>query len=138
MTALPKRQPQGRSVPAWSSDNQDAAIPPRVKLRIYERDGGRCQQCARKVGAGAEPFAFDHIVALINGGKHAESNLQLLCQHCHKAKTGEDVAIKSKTAKVRAKHLGIHKPKSRLQSRGFDKAEPQRSATRPIRRKETT
>jgi hypothetical protein len=46
-----------------------------------------------------------------------------------------DVAEKAKTAAIRKKHFGI-KRQSRLQSRGFPKAEPQRTASRPMRRKE--
>jgi hypothetical protein len=40
----------------------------------------------------------------------------------HREKTADDVAEKSKVARIRAKHLGIH-PKSpfKIQSRGFRK-----------------
>ena len=123
-----------RSVPEWEGAHPDVDIPPRVKLRIFERCGGRCQRCTRKVG-GADKFAYDHIVALANGGAHAEGNLQVLCAECHAMKTARDVSEKAAVARVRAKHLGIRKP-SRFQSRGFTKSEPQHSATRPIQRKE--
>lgn len=72
----------GRSVPEWIGKTPDTPIPQRVKLRIFERDGKRCQECTRPVGAGRLPFAFDHIRALVNGGEHRETNLQLLCEHC--------------------------------------------------------
>lgn len=98
-----------RSLPEWRGPTPDAAIPPRVKARIFERDGGRCRQCTRQVGAGREPFAFDHVVALANGGEHAEGNLQLLCQTCHAVKTRADVAEKSAVYRKRAKHLSIKK-----------------------------
>jgi len=106
-----------RAIPPWTGKTPDTAIPPRVQTRVFDRDGGQCRQCTRKVGPGAEPFAFDHIIALINGGQHSESNLQLLCQHCHKAKTGEDVAEKSRVARIRAKAIGVHQPKRKLHSR---------------------
>lgn len=110
----------GRATPEWIGAHPDSAIPPRVKVRIFERDGGRCQECTRKVGPGFLPFAFDHIRALINGGQHRETNLQLLCDHCHKVKTGADVAEKKVVARKKAKHLGI-KPKSALSRSRFKK-----------------
>lgn len=53
----------------------------------------------------------DHVIALINGGKNIESNLApILRGKPHKEKTAQDVATKSKTSRMRAKHLGIRKP----------------------------
>ena len=34
-----------RSVPPWSSENHDAKIPPRVRLRVFEREGGETLAC---------------------------------------------------------------------------------------------
>lgn len=100
-----------RSVKEWIGKNDDAAIPRRVKLRIISRYAERCPQCARQLRAGH--IAFDHIKALINGGEHRESNLQPLCDvPCHQEKTCADVAIKSKTYRVRSKHLGLRKRSS--------------------------
>lgn len=121
-----------RSPDTWSSDNHDAAIPPRVRVRVFERAGGCCEICGRKLGP-ADKWQADHIIALINGGAHSEANLRVACDWCHKGKTREDVAEKAKTARVRAKHLGIRKP-SRIQSPGFQRAEKQRTASRPIRK----
>ena len=96
-----------RSVEPWMADHDDQAIPPRIKLRIFDRDKGRCCICTRKLGVGGEKFDFDHIVALANGGKHAEVNLQTLCTACHRSKTRVDVAEKSDIATTRKKHLGF-------------------------------
>jgi len=95
-----------RSVPEWIGATPDAQIPRRVWLRVFERAGGKCASCTRKIGP-ADTWQCDHVVALINGGRNAEGNLQVLCGWCHHFKTAEDVATKSKTARVRAKHLGI-------------------------------
>lgn len=124
-----------RSLDTWTGAHPDAAIPPRVRLRIFDRDQGRCQSCTRKVGIGGEAYQYDHIVPLIAGGAHSEANLQLLCTDCHKAKTREDVAEKSKVASIRKKHLGITAPKRKLQGPGFRKSAPQRTASTPIQRK---
>jgi 5-methylcytosine-specific restriction enzyme A len=95
-----------RAVPEWIGAHDDAAIPTRIGLRIFAAADGRCAECTRKVGRGFERFAYDHIIALINGGEHRESNLQVLCEQCHKGKTREDVKAKAKTARIRAKATG--------------------------------
>ena len=98
-----------REVPEWVGLHDDQAIPPRVKIRVFEKAGGVCAECTLQIIGKLRP-AYDHIQALINGGRHTESNLQLLCVPCHAIKTKADVAEKSVTARVRAKHLGIRKP----------------------------
>lgn len=110
-----------RSVVEWFGKTDDAKIPPRVKLRIWDRCGGRCAITGRKLRPG-DDYEFDHIVALANGGAHRETNLQLVCSIAHKEKTRSDVALKSKTARIRAKHLGLmpHSP-FKIRSRGFEK-----------------
>lgn len=110
-----------RPVPEWIGKTHASDIPSRVRARVFERAGGICHLTGRKIRAG-EAWDCDHIIALINGGEHRENNLAPALRDKHREKTAEDVALKSKTARVRAKHLGIY-PKSphRLQSRGFSK-----------------
>lgn len=106
-----------RSVDAWTGKNDDTAAPPRVRVRVFERCDGKCGQCGRKIRPG-ERWTLEHLIALINGGRNAEDNLGVTCDWCLPAKNAADVAEKSKSAKVRAKHLGIRKP-STLKGRGF-------------------
>jgi 5-methylcytosine-specific restriction endonuclease McrA len=78
---------------------------------------------------------LDHKVALINGGEHRESNLFPALKDKHRAKTADDVAEKSKTYRMGAKHRGLW-PKGSLSrqtmTRGFDgKVKPKR-ARRPL------
>ena len=94
-----------RSVPEWVGSSDDTAIPPRVRLRVWDRARGRCQICDRKLGP-SDRWEVDHVVALINGGAHAEANMQIACSWCHPAKSAADVAEKAKTARVRKKHTG--------------------------------
>jgi 5-methylcytosine-specific restriction endonuclease McrA len=108
-----------RSVSEWIGKTPDTPIPARVKLRVYDKAKGRCQNCTRKIPAG-DPWDCDHIKALINGGKNREGNLQCLCSWCHLAKTRVDVAEKSDTARKRKTHLGIKKPKQKMAYRRFD------------------
>lgn len=104
-----------RAVPEWIGATPDTAIPPRVRLRVFERCGGKCGQCNRKIGP-ADTWIVEHLTALVNGGENRERNLGITCGWCKPVKDAVDVAIKAKVAKVRAKHLGIRRP-----SRGFQK-----------------
>lgn len=102
-----------RAVAEWIAKHDDQAVPPRVRLRIFERCDGRCQcGCNRKIAAG-EPWDLDHVTALANGGRHAESNLRPLLREHHKLKTREDVAMKSQSYKRRARHYGLRKARGR-------------------------
>jgi 5-methylcytosine-specific restriction enzyme A len=108
-----------RSVPEWIGRTPDSPIPPRVRLRIFERHGGRCHIAKRLIRAG-EGWQCDHIVALINGGEHRESNLAPALIEPHKAKTAEDVAEKAVVYRKRAKHLGIRTKRRTIPGRKFD------------------
>ncbi|MDO4895002.1 HNH endonuclease [Moraxella sp.] len=55
----------------------------RLKDEILARDNYTCQCCGR-VGGKLE---LDHIVNVAQGGTNNKSNLQILCQSCHKTKT---------------------------------------------------
>lgn len=108
-----------RTVEEWRGKNDDAAIPPRVKERIAFRAGDACQQCSRKIG-GKLRAEYDHVIPLIIGGSHRESNLQLLCSECHGTKTRLDVKLKAKVARIRKRNLGIKKPRTIRQWRKFN------------------
>lgn len=102
-----------RSVPEWVGKSPDQKVPDRVRLRIFEREGGRCHVSGRKIMPG-EPWELDHKIALINGGEHRESNLFPALRDKHRAKTAQDVAEKAVSAHKRKKHLGISKSRHRL------------------------
>lgn len=103
----------GRSIPEWIGATPDAKIPPRVRLRVFEAHGGKCGLTGRKIMPGDE-WDVDHIQALINGGAHRETNMQPVLRAAHRKKTAEDMKLKAKAARVRKKHLSIHKPKATL------------------------
>lgn len=100
-----------RSTPEWIGKTDDAAIPPRVRVRVFERHGGICHLSGRRITA-ADLWDVDHVVALVNGGKHCESNLAPALRDKHREKTVSDVAEKSMISRKRAKHLGL-RPKGR-------------------------
>jgi 5-methylcytosine-specific restriction protein A len=99
-----------RELPEWIGKTDDTPIPARVRVRIFKK--GRCNNCGLLIHGSLLP-AYDHIISLINGGENRESNLQLLCVPCHKAKTNLDVKEKSIVYRKKAKHLGISLRKSR-------------------------
>lgn len=103
-----------RSLPEWRGSTADTPVPPRVRLRVYDKFKGRCAGCGAALFG--KTFTCDHVIAIINGGDNCESNLQPLGDGCcNKGKNKRDAALKSQTYRVRAKHLGIKK-KSRFQT----------------------
>lgn len=104
-----------RPRPEWIGKHDGVHIPPRVRQRIFDRDGGVCHICKLPIKPG-ETWQADHVVALINGGEHRETNLAPAHSHCHVGKTVLDVKEKAKVAKVRGKHTGAIRPKGRIPS----------------------
>lgn len=102
-----------RAVEEWIGKTDDQKVPPRVRLRIFEREGGICHLSGQQIQPG-EKWDLEHKVALILGGQHRESNLFPALQEPHRRKTAMEMQVKSKIARVKKKHLGITKPKSSL------------------------
>lgn len=120
MTKLAQAEGFGRAVEEWVGATPDAAIPDRVKLRVWNRHGGRCAITGRKLRA--NEAEYDHIQALALGGRHAESNLRLVGSEAHRAKTADDRGQIAKADRIARKHAGLWpEPKRKLQSRGFEK-----------------
>jgi 5-methylcytosine-specific restriction protein A len=119
-----------RSVPIWCGKSDDTAIPARVRLRVWDREEGKCHRCARNIPVG-DAWIIEHRLAIILGGANAEPNLCLTCSWCKPIKDAEDVAEKAISARKRQKHLGIRKAPT-MRSAGFAKAPKQRTATRKI------
>lgn len=108
-----------RSVKEWIGKTDDTPVPPRVRLRVWERYRGKCHRCKRKIFAG-ESWTCEHVIALANKGENREKNLNITCAWCLPGKNAEDVAEKSKTYARKAKHIGVKKPRSIRSWRKFD------------------
>lgn len=120
-------------------------FPKSVKRLAVARAKSRCEavgevyglpageRCNADLGRG---FEIDHYpVPATERGSDVLENAVVCCRQCHGYKTRIfDIPVQAKTKRVSDKHLGI-KSKSRLQSRGFPKAEPQRTASTPLQRK---
>lgn len=110
-----------RSLPEWQGKTPDDVPPPRVRARVFLAHGGKYYRSGIVIRPGMT-WALDHVIALVNGGKNVESNLAPILTEAHKEKTREDLAIKTKIARVRAKHLCVFpKSKTPLRSRPFAK-----------------
>lgn len=101
-----------RSLPEWAGATPDTAVPPRVRLRVFERCDGKCHRCTKKIAAG-ERWTLEHLKALILGGENREKNLGVTCDWCLPEKNAEDLAQKSKEYEVRAKHNGVRSKQAR-------------------------
>ena len=122
-----------RAIPEWIGKTDDEKVPPRVKIKIFKRHGGRCHISGRIIRAG-EAWECDHVIALVNGGEHRESNLAPVLAAPHKAKTAEDVAEKSKVYRKRAYHLGVAPEKRKIVSRGFARRQRTHAGRPPVQR----
>ena len=109
-----------RALPEWCGKTPDTPVPPRVRLRVFEAYGGKCYLSGRKIMAG-DKWEVEHIIAIINGGENRESNLAPALKAPHREKSNADLALKSKTYRQRAKHLGLWPKGPKIQSRGFQK-----------------
>lgn len=65
---------------AWTKGNQPHTTKAQ-RQRIHTHDNGTCQHC------GAPGVEVDHIDNRRGSDYNSDSNLQLLCVSCHKAKT---------------------------------------------------
>jgi 5-methylcytosine-specific restriction endonuclease McrA len=110
-----------RAVKEWVGKTDDTPAPPRVRLRVFQRENGICHLSGRKIEAG-EPWQLDHKIALINGGENRESNLFPALADKHKEKTKADVAEKAKVAATAKKHIGATRPAGKLRGAPFPKS----------------
>ena len=107
-----------RSTPEWIGKTPDSTIPPRVKLRIYDRAGGTCHICKLPIKPG-ETWHADHVKALIEGGENREGNIAPAHAHCNLAKANGEKTRKAKVARTRKKHIRVVEAKQSIQSAHF-------------------
>lgn len=111
-----------RAVAEWIGKTADTKIPPRVRLRIFERENGVCHLCQQPIQAG-QKWEANHDPALINSGENRESKIFPAHVACHQVHTREAKAEKAKVAAIRQRHLGITRPTGKLRSPPFQKSE---------------
>jgi 5-methylcytosine-specific restriction protein A len=108
-------------------ETYNASDPREARRRVRRRDRGVCAECRidtyklrrelKKKGRGMtrelrklgfKPrkslWELDHIVPLIDGGGHADENLQTLCTPCHTKKTAAEARARAERGRVEAEH----------------------------------
>lgn len=70
---------------------------------------GVCASCGRYVGR----LNLDHIIPRFRGGTHDTSNLQWLCEDCHKRKTSSELSEVARKHTTGRKHSSETKEKIR-------------------------
>jgi 5-methylcytosine-specific restriction endonuclease McrA len=56
-----------------------------LRAFVIRRDGGRCVRCGSQ-----HALVADHIVSRRNGGSHAPTNMQCLCDSCNATKSNRE------------------------------------------------
>jgi len=121
-----------RSSSTWHSDNHDAAIPQRVKLRVFERDNRICFLCGQPIRT-SDGLDFHHRKPLIDGGEHSEANLVPVHRKCHRLQTAREAQERAEARATVKHHYGITAPKTKWAKRPLGGGNHQHTATRPAR-----
>lgn len=124
-----------RTVPEWRGRSDDSRVPRSVYDRLYEKQEGKDAITGLPFRPG-DKIIIDHIVPLKDAsGGNRETNLQLITDETHKPKTAAEAKARAKERRIHERDRGYVRPKSKWQSRGFEKPAPQRTASRPIRKR---
>lgn len=85
----------------------------KTKVAAFERSGGRCESCGRKLLTG--DINYDHAIPCECGGDASLANCSVLCRACHGTKTREqDLPRISKGRRVRRGHIGVSNRRRRF------------------------
>ena len=68
----------------WQSQKRRKHYSPKVRKMIYDKAGGRCALCGRKITL--SDMTIDHIVPLNKNGEDSINNLQSTCLACNRFK----------------------------------------------------
>lgn len=131
---------RSRKSKGWVAKHDDQAIPESVQRHILERqmnvDGLIiCPDCGNPIRPG-QAKAFDHEIPLIDGGEHSEENLRAIHEKpCHAIKTAKEAKARTKARSQFAAVHGIKSSKTKKRGAGFRRSDPQRTATRPLKKR---
>ena len=95
----------------------------------------QCEKCGIVLRAGN--IEYEHLVPDGLGGEPTLENCGVWCRSsCSRKKTSEqDIPRMAKADAVLKKSYGLDRKRKKIASRGFPKAAPQRTASRPIERR---
>ena len=95
-------------------------LSPRTRLSVWEAHAGRCCICGTKIDGVRESWIVEHVRALELGGADDVSNMAPAHEACALAKTRGDHAMAAKAKRMKARHLGIRKPRTITRWRRFN------------------
>lgn len=90
------------------------------RTKVFDRDNGICCLCGLKINAPKDKWILEHVVPLWLGGADDESNMAPAHFHCAIEKTRKEAPVKAKSDRVRARHIGLKKPRTIRRWRKFD------------------
>lgn len=113
-------------------------LTPTQRLKLYERHGGICCLCSRKIQAG-EGWIDEHLRALGLGGGNEPENRGIAHKACADAKThgpDGDLAQVARAKRRKMKALGITDPHARPipGGRPLPSGQPAHRASAPLRK----
>jgi 5-methylcytosine-specific restriction protein A len=119
---------RGRSVTEWVGRTPDTRVPPHVRLRVFDRAGGKCHISGRKIDGTKDKWDLDHIRRLDDGGENRESNLAPVLKEPHKTKTAAETRAGKKADRARMKQVGIKKETQPIPQR----PKPEKPPAKPL------
>lgn len=96
----------------------------RIRLPLYERDGGCCRYCGKEVSR--TQYVVDHIVPLIHGGDNNEANLATSCPACNTKKGGR-TPEQADMVLLPSPNASRHGPGDALEKTREEKSRPEES-----------
>lgn len=100
----------------WHIPEDRKPLTSKQYAELFLAQDGKCAHCGQRleVKGGQEVEVIDeHVEPLWRAGTNAMNNRQLWCKPCTKPKTSREATERAKSNRVRAKHIGASKPKSR-------------------------
>lgn len=93
-------------------------LTPMARVALWHAQDERCANCRYPTKLGV--MHADHMAPLWATADNSYDNYQLLCRHCHSAKTLREAGARAKTKRLEKVRLEGRKPKrSKIESRGF-------------------
>jgi 5-methylcytosine-specific restriction protein A len=123
----------GRPFKEWIGKTADAMPPPRIRERIRQLWDDRC--FFSEIEFRGKPFVLEHLVRVKDGqlAANREGNIRPVLADAAIIKTAREKRDQASADRKKRKGAGTKaKPKKKIEGPGFDEAEPQRRASRPL------
>ena len=104
------------------------------RARFFHDNHETCHLCGGRINAEVEGWDLSHEIPLELGGADDATNIRVAHRKCHRKHTAEvDVPTLAEAKRRELRNLGIKAtPSRKIQSAGFQKAQPQRRASKPL------